>query len=524
MIPFHPLAEIFPLIEGEDFEALCADINVNGLRQPVLLWRGQILDGRNRYRALLHLNWIGARLDGPAALKKHRGWFSTCDKLHERDLAARVISLNLSRRHLAEGQRAMIAARLATMGRGRPAGKAANLPVDGGVSEQTGSPPPGAPLALAPPSPDGGGRAAPDNSANWRNNDMPAMTGAEAAALLNVSPRSVDRARRVLAEAPAAVAGDVAAGRIAPSAALAMVREARGEAGAAADDPAELDRIYRRLEERREEERRAKIARKKQERAGREAALGGRIAEANARLDGMIAEGKKYGVILADPEWKFETWGEGGMDRSADNHYPCSPTDAIARRPVPELAADDCVLLLWATAPMLPDALRVMAAWGFEYRSHCVWIKAGLGTGYWFRNKHELLLVGARGTVPAPAHGTQFPSAIEADAAGHSVKPAFAHELAERLFPTLPKIELNARRARPGWDAWGAEAPPPPPSPSPSPPPTPPPTPPPSPTPPPTPPPTPTPSPSPSPSPPPTPTPSPTPAPSPSPSPTGRTL
>jgi hypothetical protein len=80
---------------------------------------------------------------------------------------------------------------------------------------------------------------------------------------------------------------------------------------------------------------------------------------------------KKYGVILADPEWRFEVYSrESGMDRAADNHYPTSGTDAICARPVGEIAAQDSALFLWATVPMLPDALRVMAAWGFDYKSH----------------------------------------------------------------------------------------------------------------------------------------------------------
>jgi N6-adenosine-specific RNA methylase IME4 len=169
---------------------------------------------------------------------------------------------------------------------------------------------------------------------------------------------------------------------------------------------------------------------------------------------------RKFGVILADPEWRFEPYSrETGMDRAVDNHYPTSVSNVIADRPVQQIAADDAVLFLWATVPMLPDALRVMAAWGFEYKSHCVWAKDRVGTGYWFRNQHELLLVGTKGSVPAPAMGTQIASLVSAPVGRHSEKPAAFYELIEGYFPTLPKIELNARTARPGWDAWGYEAP-----------------------------------------------------------------
>lgn len=169
---------------------------------------------------------------------------------------------------------------------------------------------------------------------------------------------------------------------------------------------------------------------------------------------------KRYGVIYADPEWRFEVYSrDTGMDRAADNHYPTSGTDAICARPVGDIAADDCALFLWATVPMLPDALRVMAAWGFDYKSHCIWAKDRIGTGYWFRNQHELLLVGTKGSVPAPAMGTQIASLVDAPVSGHSEKPQAFYELIESYFPSLPKIELNARSSRRGWDAWGYEAP-----------------------------------------------------------------
>jgi N6-adenosine-specific RNA methylase IME4 len=190
---------------------------------------------------------------------------------------------------------------------------------------------------------------------------------------------------------------------------------------------------------------------KKARRAERETTL---AAEQRALPD------KKYGVIYADPEWQFEVYSrDTGMDRAADNHYPTSGTDAICARPVADIAADDCALFLWATVPMLPDALRVMTAWGFDYKSHCIWAKDRIGTGYWFRNQHELLLVGTRGKIPAPAMGTQVASLVDAPVGKHSAKPVQFYDLIEAYFPTLPKIELNARAARPGWDAWGYEAP-----------------------------------------------------------------
>jgi N6-adenosine-specific RNA methylase IME4 len=169
---------------------------------------------------------------------------------------------------------------------------------------------------------------------------------------------------------------------------------------------------------------------------------------------------KRYGVIVADPEWRFEPYSrDTGMDRAADNHYPTSNTETIAARPVEQIADDDCVLFLWATVPMLPDAVRVMMQWGFTYQSHMIWDKVHIGTGYWVRNRHELLLIGTRGNVPAPAPGDQFPSVLAIARKEHSAKPEQFLEMIEQYFPTLPKIELNRRGPpRRGWDAWGNEA------------------------------------------------------------------
>jgi N6-adenosine-specific RNA methylase IME4 len=94
----------------------------------------------------------------------------------------------------------------------------------------------------------------------------------------------------------------------------------------------------------------------------------------------------------------------------------------ITARDVPSISADDCVLFLWATVPMLTRALEVMAAWGFDYKSHVCWEKDRTGTGYWFRNQHELLLVGTKGNIPVPAPGTEWPSVIHAPVREHSRK------------------------------------------------------------------------------------------------------
>jgi len=201
--------------------------------------------------------------------------------------------------------------------------------------------------------------------------------------------------------------------------------------------------------------RRAKKARRDQ----REGDLALRIRAASDALDGS----KLYGVIYADPPWRWEPYSrESGMDRAADNHYPTMTLDEIMGLNVP--AADDCILFLWATIPMLLEAFDVMAAWGFDYKSQFVWVKDKIGPGYWVRARHELLLIGTKGDIPCPVPGDQFGSVIEAPRAEHSRKPFAVYEMIEEMFPMLPRLEMFSRGGGsseypPGWDVWGAEAP-----------------------------------------------------------------
>jgi N6-adenosine-specific RNA methylase IME4 len=190
---------------------------------------------------------------------------------------------------------------------------------------------------------------------------------------------------------------------------------------------------------------------KRAAREARERQLADRTIAASKALDRKV-----YGVIYADPPWRFEPWSrDTGMDRAPENHYPTMPVDEIKALQIP--AAPHCVLFLWATVPMLLEALDVLAAWGFKYKSALFWVKPQIGLGYWTRNRVEILLIGTRGNVPAPPPGDQPDQVVSAPTGRHSVKPELFAQVIERLYPHVPKLEMFARVTRAGWDAWGNE-------------------------------------------------------------------
>ena len=170
----------------------------------------------------------------------------------------------------------------------------------------------------------------------------------------------------------------------------------------------------------------------------------------------------KYGLILADPPWRYELRSEKGEAKSPQSKYDCMTIPEIAALPVHLLAAPDCLLCMWATAPMLPQALATLRAWKFRYVSAGAWAKQSkrgrswaFGTGYVWRSAAEFMLLGAIGK---PEFGSQSErNLIVAPVREHSRKPDEAYEVLERLYPRAWRCELFARQRRAGWDAWGNE-------------------------------------------------------------------
>ena len=163
-----------------------------------------------------------------------------------------------------------------------------------------------------------------------------------------------------------------------------------------------------------------------------------------------------YSLIYADPPWRYHN--VVSEDRRIENHYPTMSLDDICDLPVAGIAANDSLLYLWATVAELPGALRVMGAWGFEYKSHAVWVKPSIGIGFWFRSQHELLLLGTRGSMPTPIEALRHSSVLESPTGAHSAKPKIVRDWIDSAYGDFPRIELFAREGSDGWDVWGNQS------------------------------------------------------------------
>ncbi len=167
-----------------------------------------------------------------------------------------------------------------------------------------------------------------------------------------------------------------------------------------------------------------------------------------------------YSIIYADPPWQYrQSKGQG----VAENHYRTMNINDICNLPVGTISNKDSVLFLWATFPMLQEALQVIHAWGFTFKTVAfVWVKQNksgngffFGLGYWTRSNAEICLLAVKGRpkrVSKKVHQL-IVSPIE----GHSKKPDMAREKIVELIGNVPRIELFARQQADGWDVWGNE-------------------------------------------------------------------
>jgi N6-adenosine-specific RNA methylase IME4/ParB-like chromosome segregation protein Spo0J len=381
----HPLADIFPLLDGPELAELAADIGTHGQREPIVTYESRVLDGRNRYRACL--------------LAGVRPWFKPFDGV---DPLAFVVSANLKRRHLTESQRAMVAARLATLRDGQRADLVEGLPI---------------------------GRAA---------------------TLLNVGDRSVARAREVLEHGAPELQRAVDQGAIAVSTASDIAaRPIDEQSEIVARGVPEILRISKLIRAERTEMRRAE-----------------QLERIAAQCDpGPLPQGP-WPVIFADPPWRYEfsttssraiehhyetmsledicALGVGEIAAPNAVLFFCCP-QAILKQAFEVFRAWDFRYrsgAVWEkTCVADPDELRI-------------------GEGFYFRFEHELFLLATRGDFPPPPPALRPPSVIRAPRTKvHSEKPDALYAVVEHMYPGLPRLELFCRgKPRPGWAAWGNEA------------------------------------------------------------------
>ena len=173
---------------------------------------------------------------------------------------------------------------------------------------------------------------------------------------------------------------------------------------------------------------------------------------------------KKYKVILADPNWKFSTWSDKGLDRSAEKHYETNTVDEIGHLPIEHIADKDCALFMWVTDPVLPMAINLASWWNFTYKTVAfTWVKQNKiadtyfkGMGYYTRSNPEMCLLFTKGK-PLERMDKNVDQLVVSHLREHSRKPDEVKDRIHRLFGDVPKIELFAREQYDPehWDYWG---------------------------------------------------------------------
>lgn len=167
-----------------------------------------------------------------------------------------------------------------------------------------------------------------------------------------------------------------------------------------------------------------------------------------------------YDCIVLDFPWRFELYSDEGDEKSASAHYQTMTVEEGMSLPVGELARGDCLLMMWATGPMVPQAIDLMTTWGFKYKSEMVWHKVTkngktrVGTGYRVRTMHEPVLLG---TIGNPKH-KPFPSYFRGVARQHSRKPIEFYDLVKKHMPNAYKADVFSRGGIDGFDCWGNQS------------------------------------------------------------------
>lgn len=391
---FHEYAGIFPLLEGREFAELCNDIKANGQREPIWVYEGKILDGRNRFRAC---NAVG--------VTPRTAPYAGDDPL------AFVLSLNLHRRHLSESQRGMVAAKIANMPAHRPALNPANLP----------------------PSLEG-----------MKPDQQPAFTSqASAAEMLNVSERTVRAAVKVRDEAAPELVHAVESGKVSVSAAADVATLPKEEQAVI------VARGEKEILEAAKQIRAEKAEVKKAERVAEVTRQIQEISAATPRAPSGL-----FHVISIDPPWPYDdgnsadTYDPNG--RRAANPYPEMTLEQIAGLDIP--AAQDCILWLWTTHKFMRHSFSLLDGWGFEDKAILTWAKDRMGLGRWLRSQSEFCIMAVRGSPVINL--TNQTTILRGPLREHSRKPDEFYDMVDSLCVGR-KLDFFSREPREGWEQFG---------------------------------------------------------------------
>jgi N6-adenosine-specific RNA methylase IME4 len=441
VLPVHPAADLLPLMSPDELRELGEDIRARGLLVPVVLYRDRngdlsLLDGRNRLDAMecagiefeiKEIPLLGWRVTGGGVLNPAG---ETVAMVEDIDQYAFVISANIHRRHLTSEQKRDLIAKLL-----RATPEKSNRQI--------------AETVKASPTTVGTVRAEMeatgdvsklDTRRDSRGRQQPASKAAKRA------PHGGD-VKQICAEKAAPIA--------APEKQVSAVHEL-----AAQRPPEAVEKITERTMGRAELLKQFDAVDKMATTMTCRCPSGFYALTSKQRDEVIELAGKlgRFDVILVDFPWLYKTFSKKGMGRSAERHYDCMTIEEISAYPISAFAADDCVLLSWTTAPFLALAVDAMRSQGFTYKSGAAWDKEVAAMGFWFRGRHEHLLLGTRGSPPAPEPADRPPSVIIERRTTHSRKPDTAYQVIERMFPDRRKLELFARPpGRPGWWCIGLD-------------------------------------------------------------------
>jgi N6-adenosine-specific RNA methylase IME4 len=186
-------------------------------------------------------------------------------------------------------------------------------------------------------------------------------------------------------------------------------------------------------------------------------------------FDDILASGKKYKIIYADPPWSYGCFNNinrrlffSKRSRFGITPYSGMEIDEIKKLPVPTISEKNALLFIWVTFPILPQGLETIQAWGFKYTTIAFnWVKKNrnatgwyMGLGNYTRANSEICLIGKKGKgLPVLSHAV--PQILDMPLSEHSEKPDEARKRIIQLVGDLPRIELFARTKIHGWDTFG---------------------------------------------------------------------